>query len=119
MDHVAIETIVNVVKAHGSDAIVVDGCLHLYPKNGGSPRVYPIPSNGLQRRIIIQIGALCGIASHLFWHPSQVALPPVSASSADPAITTQTKLRAAPSPQGTAEAAPDGQGTAAGHRARK
>jgi hypothetical protein len=77
MDHVSIETIISVVKAHGSDAIFEDGCLRVYPRDQGSPRVFVVPPWGFGRKIIISIAKRCGIQSHLFWHPSQVGLAPV------------------------------------------
>jgi hypothetical protein len=77
MDFVSVETVVQVVKAHGSDARVEGDLLMVFPQGQTSPRVYRIPATGLGRRLIIEIGKKCGIQSHLFWHSSQVNLQPI------------------------------------------
>jgi hypothetical protein len=74
LDFVNVQTVIDLVKLAGSDAVHEGDVLKVYPKDG-VPVVYQIPPTGLARRVIIQIGKRTGVKSHLFWHPDQALTP--------------------------------------------
>ena len=61
-----------VVNEHGSEAVLEDGALRIYPKDGcpSGPTVFQVPATGFGRRVVIEIGKRCNIPSHRFWHAS-------------------------------------------------
>jgi hypothetical protein len=82
---VSVDTIIRVVKWGGSEAILEGDKLTIRPRDG-APYVYDVRGGELKRRLVIQIGKLTGIDSHLFWHPDRMDTvePPVSGTGVTP-----------------------------------
>jgi len=74
MDFVSTETIIRLVKLRGHDAVLEGDMLRIYPRDG-APVAYRVPSTGIARRLVIQIGKKCDIKSHWFWNPERAYAP--------------------------------------------
>lgn len=72
-NHVAPSVVLRVLNHHKVRSTFKDGILTYWPnREGATPEALPVEEEGLKSRLVIRVGARCGIPPFEFWHPAEL-----------------------------------------------